>query len=126
MRNLRADEIGGGVVRRKFQSAGGWIMSGTNYTGDELRAMPRANRDALIQNGFLEVWPKQSGLAAAAAAAVLSAPATEPAERYVLPVDGGFDVLEGRKLNVEPIKKKGDAMKLASTGVLPAADAPTN
>ena len=93
---LRPDEIGGGVVRRAFRSGTTYLRRGKPLTGDEVRRFTPSSRNALIDNGFLAVWPKGSDQVEAA----------PPAERFM--VHKGrqmYDVIEGRRLSDKPLPK---------------------
>lgn len=97
---LGMNEIGGGIVRRRFNTANGAIPAGHKLTSGEIKAMPPGNRRALIENRFLEVWP------------IGNAPAG--GERHIVNLGfGKFDVVEGRKLNDKPLTKD-EAEELAT------------
>lgn len=107
---LRREEIGGGYVERMFTRAGEMLKRGTHLTGDELRAMSPVNLRALVENRFLNVYPAAPAPAAA-----------EPAELILVNKGfGKFDVVEGRKLNDEPMTKEDAEAFIASK------QAPTN
>ena len=93
-------DIGGGRVRRPFTRAGKYLKPGTELSRDEILAMPHANRQALIDSTYLEVWP---------------APKVSPIEgasRHVISRGfARFDVIYGVKLNKEPLTKdEADAL----------------
>lgn len=99
---INLNEIGGGTVRRRFTSGGVALMKGHQLTGDQLRAMPANNAQALIGAGFIEVWPK-------------SAANREGMKRFVISRGPGkYDVVEGYVLNSEHLSKD-DAVALAKT-----------
>ena len=88
------DQLGGGVVRRRFSRGGEIILAGHVFSGEELRSFRSANLRALIDKGVIEVWPKH-------------AIAGERGARF--PIHQGFgkyDVVEGRKLNTEPLTRE--------------------
>jgi hypothetical protein len=88
-------DIGGARVRRRFTLGAGAVLAGASLTGDQVRALPIANRRAFVDSGFLEIWPVGG-------------------ERHVVPRGGGkFDVIEGRKLNDAPLSLE-DAKELAA------------
>lgn len=94
MLQMKADQIGGAVVRRVFNSGGKQMRPGTYLTAEEVLNFPYANRQALADKHFIELYPK--GLAA-----------TTKAERFVVSAGfGRFHVLEGKKLNDEPIDRE--------------------
>lgn len=95
-------DIGGARVRRVFTRGSRHLRGGDMLSGDEVRAIPVANRRALIDAGYIEVWPK-SGEAAGSAG-----------ERHIVHRGKGqFDVIAGVKLNAEPMSKE-DAEELAT------------
>lgn len=59
-RPLTIDEIGGGRVARKISMGGVDLPRGHELTVDQLRAIPTANRNSMIENRIIEVWPKQT------------------------------------------------------------------
>ena len=90
--NLNIDQVGGGVVRRSFSSGGKRIASGARLSAEEIKAMPVANRQALIDKRFIEVFPKD--IAAAG-------------ERHVVSAGfGKYNVIEGKKLTEFPVSKQ--------------------
>lgn len=110
---MQIDEIGGGKVLRAFSSSAiaamlgqkqDRLVMGTMLDQEHLRMLPPANRNALIENRFIQVWPL---MAKDGAAAVARAPVPlVPHERHVISRGfGKFDVIEGRKLNADPLTK---------------------
>ncbi len=88
----KADQIGGGVVRRAFRMGERYLLAGTKLTADEVMSINRPNRAAMIDNGMLAVWPP-SGDARG--------------KRYAIHTGGGgYDVIEGRKLNDKPLTRE--------------------
>ena len=84
-------DVGGGVVSRRFTLGGEVLLAGTELTREQLLAMPRSNRRALIENRFLRVWPASVGAGG---------------QRFAIHRGGGaYDVIEGRLLNTEPLTK---------------------
>jgi hypothetical protein len=101
---LRDQDIGGAVVTRAFRRGTEFVRQGTRLTREDVLAMPRANRNSMIDNGMLAVYPV-AGLVAAD---------PRPATRHVVSRGfGNFDVIEGRKLNDAPLTKE-DAEDLAA------------
>ncbi len=114
MRAMRIEHIGGGRVMRTFRLGDRQVMSGETLDADTLARMNTVNRNSLIDNGYITVWPK-SGDAAPPAAAP-AATAAEGAQRFVINKGfGKFAVVEGRLLNDEPLDRKG-AEALAAEG----------
>lgn len=93
---IRDADIGGGVVGRGFQCGDQYLKRGVKLTREQILKMPAANRGALIDKGMLVVFPRGS----------------DDAERFVVPVKGGFDVFAGTKLNVQPLTED-EALALA-------------
>ena len=54
---LETKDIGGGIVRRVFRSNSKLFMAGERLTAEQIMAWPTANRRALIENRFIEVYP---------------------------------------------------------------------
>jgi hypothetical protein len=92
IRPLADDMIGGGFVRRPggYSSRGKTISNGTHLSREEILAMPRATRQAMLNIGYIEVYPKAGDV-----------------ERFLVPRgEGAYDVVEGRKVNSEPLTNK--------------------
>ena len=95
---ISVQDIGGGRVARTFTRGSDRLLRGRVLTADELLAMPIANRRALVDGGYIEVWPKGSAGAAGP---------TTPGERFMVQVaKDKFDVIEGHKVNAEPLSRK--------------------
>lgn len=97
----RLDDIGGAVVRRTFTFDTRRLKTGDKLTRDEVLGMPGANRNALIEKQYIDVLPRA---------------AVDPdTERFVVNRGfGKFDVIEGRKINPEPLTSKDEAEALAA------------
>ena len=107
MFQMPTHEIGGAIVRRTFQCGAKRVTSGQRLTGDEVKAMPVANRNALVEKKYMDLIPNGGGVAA-------------KGERFVISAGfGRFYVVEGRKLNAESLDRE-QAYALAGT----AAPAP--
>lgn len=102
---LRDQDIGGGVVTRAFRRGTEYVRQGTRLSREDVLAIPRANRNSLIDNGLISVYPT--------AAAATPADARPLARLVVSRGFGNFDVIEGRKLNDAPLSKE-DAEELAA------------
>ena len=86
-------DIGGARVRRVFSMRGEQVQANRHLSVDEVLAIPIANRRALVDAGFLEVYPKRS-------------PAKHVNEaRFVIRTGDKFDVIAGHKLNTEPLSR---------------------
>lgn len=98
------DQAGGAYVRRAFTFGERELTSNDTLTAQEVRSIPRANLNALINTGKIELWP------------------ASPAEMFVaerFAVNLGFGrwiVIEGRKLTEAPITKvEAEALAAASS-----------
>lgn len=102
----RGFEIGGGKVKRGFNANGKFLRANTELTAAQIMGWPVANRNALIDKKYIEVWPKGS------ATTPLGSVGPE-AERHIVPLGAGrYNVVEGVQLNKAPLKKT-EAMALA-------------
>lgn len=112
---MHPNEIGGAKVVRGFNMGGKRLLAGHILTGDEVRSIRTSNRNSLVDKGFLLLWPKDAG----------SAPGEPPPGfvRFVKPLGfgRGYDVIEGRKLNEEPLSKE-EAHELAGIPLPPATN----
>lgn len=107
MLRLDISEIGGGYVRRRFTCGGRVRYSGEKLTAEDLAAMPHRNREALIEMRSIDIYPKGDG-------------GSQYSERHIVHRGcGKFDVIEGRKLNTEPLTKE-QAEALAGTPEAPS------
>ncbi len=94
-------ELGGAVVTRAFTLNGERVTRNTKLTRDEVLAIPVRNREALVSSGQIREFP----LSIAAIAA--------PGERFVVRrSDLKFDVVEGHRVNDEPLHTKAEAEAL--------------
>lgn len=92
------DDIGGAVVRRPFLYGEQQLKAGDVLTEEQVRHMPRNNRNALRDGNFISIYPKRAGRAGQA---------------FVIHRgQGKYDVIEGVKINDEPLSKE-DADALA-------------
>jgi hypothetical protein len=110
MRALHISIIGGGRVVRGFRWGTEFMRAGTEVTREQLLKMPQQNRNALIEKGYITVWPVHNvtpmdaplttGKTGAAALA-------EGVEKHVISSGyGRYNVIEGRKLNDRPLSKE--------------------
>lgn len=97
---IKDEEIGGGRVARRFNRNGKDMLAGMPLTAEEILAMAPANRRALIDSHYIEVYPKSSA----------------GGERFMIGLGGdkGYNVIEGRILNDAPLSRK-DAEKLLNS-----------
>ena len=97
-------DIGGAIVRRRFTFGQRAMLAGDKLTREQVLSMPRANRNSMIENRFLQVVLR------------MDAGSAEPGERYAVHMGRGkYDVIEGRKLNDAPLTA-AEAKKLAAQG----------
>lgn len=105
--------LGGAFVRRSFMKGDVRQNPGETLTTEQLMSIPKTNRRALIEQGFLETWPAVPDSAARAPAST-----TEPVKggvRHIVSRGNKFDVIEGTKLNDKPLSRE-DAAALAAAG----------
>jgi hypothetical protein len=101
---FKSSEIGGARVLRVINVGGETIQPGQTLTGDQVRSIPRSNRDALIRNRFIAIWPAEP-----------DAKPMRGVELFKVPHGPGkFRVIEG--LNLTP-----DAVPAADANALIAA-----
>lgn len=100
--------VGGGQVIRPFYDGKRQIKVGTTLTGDEIRALPAANRQALLGR-FIAVWPQSSGGGVAS-----RSPDDTGTERHVVALGfgRGYRVIEGREISEKPLSRE-EAFALA-------------
>lgn len=58
MARLPNFEIGGGIVRRQFTAGGETYRTHTSVSAETINSWPAANRIALIDQKFIEVYPR--------------------------------------------------------------------
>jgi hypothetical protein len=97
-------DIGGARVRRVFSMRGEMVKANRHLSVDEVLAIPIANRRALVDAGYLEVYPKSS-----------SAKRVDDARFVIRTGADKFDVIAGHKLNSEPLSR-AEADRLAGRG----------
>lgn len=109
MMRLEINEIGGAVVDHGMHIGARFLVRGTRLTGDEVRRMFRTpNLKAIIDSGYLKVWPRgDSG-----PAEVQDAPQT--GVHVVYRGFGKYDVIRGAVVNEGSLDKEG-AHALAKT-----------
>jgi len=89
-------DIGGARVRRVFTARGNVMKAGKHLSSDEVLAIPLANRRALQDSGYIEVYPKSSPPGK-----------REPETRHIIKVgDGQYDVIAGHKINPKPVSRE--------------------
>lgn len=129
-RALSADRVGGAHVLRPFDMGGRRRRAGETLTAEEVAAIPLTNLRALVDNRNIDPFPAAApaadGLALAEARARIAAQAerireleavataAEPPRHVVHRGRGHYDVIEGRKLNDEPLSQ-GEAEALATS-----------
>lgn len=88
--------IGGAEVRRAFTHKGASLKRGHHLSRDEVLALPAANRRALSEAGYMDIFSR--GVASG--------------ETHVVHIGRGqYDVIVGTKLNDAPLSKdEADAL----------------
>jgi hypothetical protein len=110
MFQMRADQIGGAIVRRSFSSGGTRLVAGTKLTAEQVLAFPTTNRNALADKRYIDLFPASG-----------DAPTTGSSERFVVSAGfGRFHVIQGKKLNDEPLDRE-QAYALAGVPAPPQA-----
>ncbi|WP_407146254.1 hypothetical protein [Bradyrhizobium sp. ORS 86] len=100
-------DIGGARVRRVFRSGNEMLKSGTMLSADEVLAIPAANRRALREAGFIEIFPRGP----------VQSVGTDDADSqmHIVHLGGGkYDVIAGKKLNADGPLSKEEAEELAT------------
>ena len=96
MHQMRADQIGGAIVRRTFKAGDQRLFSGMRLTREQVLAFPTLNRNSLAEKRYIDLFPITETAAPSGAT-----------ERFV--ISGGFGkfhVIEGKKLNDEPLSRE--------------------
>ena len=89
-------QIGGAIVRRTFNSAGRQVFSGQKLSREEVLKMPLANRNALADKRYIDIFPISDAAAAA-----------NGGERFVVCIGKDqYVVLEGRQITDEPVDRE--------------------
>lgn len=84
-------DIGGARVRRTFTRGTHRYHAGDYLSATDVLSMPIANRRALVDSQYLEVYPKYK----------------VDTQRLIVNVGKNqFDVIEGFKLNKEPVSRE--------------------
>jgi hypothetical protein len=104
MLHIPDDRIGGAHVRLSFMMGDRRVKVGDpDLTADEVRKISPANRRALSEASYIEIYPKNPTEIVFA-----------PGDKFVVQVGKNeFDVIEGKKLNGKPLSRD-EADKLAA------------
>ena len=90
MQMMQDDEIGGAVVRRNINMGGRQLHNGDRLTREEVLAINRPNLKSMVDNRFLVLQMRGPG----------------SGDRFAVHQGRGrYDVIEGRRLNAEPMDK---------------------
>lgn len=113
---LRVADMGGAVICRAFKFGESYVQRGMpDITREQLQRMPAANLNALIDKGFLSPYPMRPA----------GERSTEGMDRHVVSLGfGRFDVVEGKKLNDEPLSKEAAHALAGKELQAPQADPP--
>lgn len=97
-------EIGGAYVRRRFLMGQAEKLAGDMLTAEEVAAIPRANLNALVNTGKLELYPQAPG-------------GSVGGKRFPVHIGGGrYHVIEGVQLTTEALsREEADALVSATT-----------
>lgn len=111
MARISDDMLGGAYVRARFTMGQNELTPmSPPLTREQVLSIPRASREALVNTGKLDLFP------AAPAQMTSSNP---NARRFAVHMGmGRFDVIEGVKLNAEPLSRA------AAEAMVPEADRP--
>lgn len=113
---MHPNQIGGGRVQRTFTFGSRRMLAGETLTGDELRSIRTQNRNAMVEKGFILLWPKDAGESFGQSPSC--------SVRFVRPLGfGRYDVIEGRKLNEDYLDKEA---AYALAGIEMPAEKATN
>ena len=86
-------DIGSGRVRRGFRRGEEWLPAGKMLTAADVLAIAPANRRALSEAGFIELYPR--------------GPVESVGQRHIVHLGRGqYDVIHGVKLNAQPLSKE--------------------
>lgn len=140
-RPMPINEISFGVVERAIMVGDTKMLRGTELSHDVLARMPPANRNALIENRFISVFPKGVTVRHSAAAPDVVVPVAEElreaqGEMHIISKGfGKWDVVQGTLVGVGLSREEALAMaeksqaraapvnQTASTDAAPAAPA---
>lgn len=92
MLEISDKDIGGARVARTFTMNGQQLKRFSELTSEQVLSIGLANRRALIDSNFIEVYPKSSPTGG---------------ERFIVSVGKGqFNVIEGRVINDGPLTRE--------------------
>lgn len=93
---IMPDQIGGGEVRQPIMLNGTRRTRGDALSAEEIGGMLPSNLRAMVERGFIQVWPKSRAERDRA-----------PVKRHLVSRGfGKYDVIEGAILNGEPLTKE--------------------
>lgn len=97
MLHIPDERIGGAHIRLGFTMGNRRVKAGDpDLTADEVRSISQANRRALSEASFIEIYPKNPTEIVYA-----------PGDKFVVQVGKNeFDVIEGKKLNDKPLSRE--------------------
>lgn len=106
LRPMRIEEIGFGRVSRALTVSGQILPRGTKLSHEVLARMPAANRNAMIENRYIEVFPK-----GVAVREVGDTNVPDGAEAHVVPVGfGKYDVIVGNVVGAGLSREDADTL----------------
>lgn len=90
---IAEQDIGGARVRRLFRRGDEALVAGRMLSAAEVLAFAPANRRALREAGFIEIFPR--------------GPIESVGERHIVRLGNGkYDVIQGVRLNAQPLSKE--------------------
>jgi len=93
MLDIADSEIGGARVRRTFTFGERRLRAGDVLEAAEVMAIAKANRRALIDANYINIYPK--------------APAQPPGDLFIVGIGKDkFNVIEGRTINDKPLTRE--------------------
>lgn len=101
---VREEDIGGATVRRLFNRIGDPVRVGMVLSREEVLRFPSSNRQSLIDGGYIAIFPP--------APEVLAPPTAEL--HIVSRGFGKFDVIDGTKINGDPLESREEAEALVA------------
>lgn len=104
---VRMENVGGAVVKRPFKLGEDYVKAGANLDAAAINAIPKVNRNALVDRGYIDLYPQPPGT-----------------QRHVVSAGfGRFNVIEGRKLNADALTRD-EAIALAGSDLAVATETP--
>lgn len=103
---VKEQNIGGALVLRGFTTGGTYMRPGTKLERDQLLTMHVNNRQSLIDNGFIDIYPPLHGIDL----------------HMVSRGFGKYDVYQGIKLNIDPLTREQAEALMPAHSDIPVED----